>query len=88
MQTLFSILALLATAFAAPVEHHDQLDFVVAVPTFDGPASVFAPRRAVAVETCDVDICTKLAQQCVKSCQSLENGDWYVAKLLRASRVF
>jgi hypothetical protein len=71
MQISLAILTMAVTALCAPVEKHTQNDIILTIPRFEA--------RATAAGMCDANVCTTLAKQCIKSCDSIANGDWYVA---------
>jgi hypothetical protein len=83
MCTILSILALLASALAAPTMISPSPFAAVVAPETHTGTNLFSPivtrdNDAEQALRCDVDYCTKLANACVKSCESLSNGDWYV----------
>ncbi len=69
---LIATLALAATAFALPkANNHITISFRAHLNP-DAAGSSIAVRQ----EQCNVVYCTQLYNICVKSCDSLTNGDW------------
>lgn len=77
MLTSFIILSVLASAIAAPAPGPNKgiaMDNLITVSLkhSDALAERLDPRQ----EQCDVEYCQPLYTSCVKSCESLSNGNW------------
>ena len=79
MRASFIIFGLLTSAIAAPAavpvdvpseNCHVRISMKDKIGIFEG-----VERRQM---RCDVEFCTGLYRGCVKTCDSLSNGDWYV----------
>lgn len=81
MQTPLVLTMLLVFVIAAPASVHERadarLDLLISHPLEVGnnaESHQLEARQAL----CHVKYCTKLYRECVHSCTSLNNGDWYV----------
>ncbi|KXT17889.1 hypothetical protein AC579_5901 [Pseudocercospora musae] len=70
---LVTISLLVSLTTAVPAPHHNKHHIEVSLPE---PVTL-APRQ----QQCQVDSCTTMFRDCVKSCDSLQNADWYVYAL-------